>query len=327
MRHIGPPWSGAERGGIVPLRGGIRSSICPMSRPQPNRNTVWKPLLAALVLAASVPAVALLCRGRSPSCYDTANLPPWERSVIVTPIHLGKLTSDPVDTPAVKFLPHSVLAQIAGADEDRMFDYLEVSGGTHAHGLAAGEPGIWLQQAAVAIACDGDLRPKMDRVATRLMNAAGSDGYLGPPAPAHVYTAADIAAHARNLNGLLAYYSLSREPAVIYTAMRAGDFLIENYNPWPGHEESGAEEALVVALARLYESCGDQRYLRFAEREELKRGNDGPGLYALYEATGRRHYLTLAAAAMKRTGPWRMSEAGAAHRKAQVREKGTDGQG
>jgi hypothetical protein len=186
-------------------------------------------------------------------------------------------------------------AALQNADENTMFSTVELVKRIPDDRLAAGKPGVWLEQAAVLNSWCPDLRAKMDRVAVRLMNAEDNSGYLGALAPARMYTAHDIAAHANNLRGLLAYYAITKQPAALYAAIRAGNFLIDNYDPWPGHEEPGAENSLVYTLARLYQASGESKYLQFAEREEATRGCDGLGLCALYEATGNSRYLSEAA--------------------------------
>jgi hypothetical protein len=258
-----------------------------------SRTSIWKPLLTVLALGTTLPMLALFCRGHSPSRYDAANLPAWEREAPSPARALAVFRAVPV---AVDLKPAVVpiYAELADADENRMFRNLEVQHNLPLDRLSAGEPGAWLEAVAVLSPSGGDLRSKMDRVANRLMSCQDSDGYLGAAQPVHRYTARDIAAHANNLRGLLAYYRLTRRTASVYAAMRAGDFLLQNYDPSPGREEAGAEDSLVFALANLYQATGEIQYLRFAQREEARRGCDGLGLCALYEATGVREYLKAA---------------------------------
>lgn len=247
--------------------------------------------LTALTLGTTLPVLALLCLGRSPSSYDTDNLPRWERHAPGPAPVLGNLKNNPLPASYIDVSTLPVFADLLSADENEMFRNLKVVDRLPQDRLSAGNPGVWLESAAVLGRANPEMSAKLDRVAARLMDAQNSNGYLGPVAHVHAYTAADIAAHCNNMRGLLAYYSVTRRPAAIYAAMRAGDFLLSNYDPWPGFEQPGAEDSFVFAMTRLYQATGDVDYLRFAEREEATRGCDGLGLCALYEATGNRRYL------------------------------------
>ena len=259
-----------------------------------KRKRVWKSILTTVTLGTTLPVLALLCRGHSPSRYDIANLPVWERTTPSPPKPLGHLRADPVSATSVRFVSLPMAQTLSGADENTMFGVIEDERHVPVDRLAAGKPGVWLEEAAVLGRWDADLLPKLDRVATRLMTDQAADGYLGALSPVHEYRAADIDAHANNLRGLLAYFALTHQPAALYGAMHAGDFLLDNYDPLPGQEEAGAEDTLVYALTRLYQASGEERFLQFAEREESMRGCDALGLCALYEATGNRVYLNQA---------------------------------
>jgi len=275
-----------------------------------KRKRLWKAILTTVTLGTTLPVLALLCRGHSPSRYDVANLPVWERLTPTPPSPLGRIVAGPLPAANVHFASLPIAATLLRADENNMFSNIENTGHVPPQDrLSAGKPGVWLEQAAVVGPWNGDIAPVMNSVATRLMTAQDPAGYLGAVEPVHEYTADDISAHAHNLRGLLAYYRLTRQPAALYAAIRAGDFLIDNYDPAPGSEEAGAEDGLVYALARLYQACGDPKYLHFAEREEAARGCDGLGLCALYEATGDGAYLTLARRAWKYTPPLKRSTA------------------
>jgi len=216
------------------------------------------------------------------------------------PAPLGRVDAVPLPAANVHFASLPIASTLLRADENNMFSNIENTGHVPPQDrLSAGKPGVWLEQAAVVGPWSKDMAPVMNSVATRLMTVQDGAGYLGAVEPVHEYTADDISAHAHNLRGLLAYYRVTHQPAALYAAIRAGDFLVDNYDPAPGNEETGAEDGLVYALTRLYQACGDAKYLRFAEREEAARGCDGLGLCALYEATGQDAYLKLAKRAWK----------------------------
>ena len=267
-----------------------------------KRTRLWKAILTTVTLGTTLPVLALLCRGHSPSRYDVANLPVWEQVTPTPPAQLGRVKAAPLPPANVKFASLPIVSTLLAADENNMFSNIEITGAVPPRDrLSAGKPGVWLEQAAAVGSWNGDLESMMTSVASRLMTAQDPAGYLGAVEPVNRYNADDISAHANNLRGLLSYYRLTRQPAALYSAIRAGDFLIDNYDPSPGNEEAGAEDGLVYALTRLYQACGDPKYLRFAEREEAARGCDGLGLCALYEATGSTTYLILAERAWKYT--------------------------
>jgi len=266
-----------------------------MTNPRRKRKKLWKTIFITVTLGTTLPVLALLCRGTSPSRYDVSNLPVWERMTPAPPAPIGRVDAAPLPAANIHFASVPIAATLLRADENNMFSNIENTGHVPPQDrLSAGKPGVWLEQAAVVSPWSKDIAPVMNSVAARLMTAQDAAGYLGAVEPVHEYTADDISAHANNLRGLLAYYHVTHQPAALYAAIRGGDFLIDNYDPAPGSEETGAEDGLVYALTRLYQACGDTKYLHFAEREEAARGCDGLGLCALYEATGKGAYLKLA---------------------------------
>ncbi|MGO8670889.1 MAG: beta-L-arabinofuranosidase domain-containing protein, partial [Capsulimonadaceae bacterium] len=297
------------------------------------------------MLAATLPALAVFCLGRTPSRYADDNLPDWERRA-PSP---ARMSVSPACVPQPASFEEGtvpVLSGLQSASEDALFVSLESSPEALAHGedigpsgketrasgrptepsalrnlvkpFPAGAPGLWLEQAAAVAGSDPALTAKMDRVAVRLMNNQDRYGYLGSAEPSGLYTAADIEAHAGNLRGLVAYYRVSRQPAVIYAAMRAGDFLLTNYNPWPGTEDPVAEDSLVYALTRLYLQSGQVAYLRFAERESANGACGELGLCALFEATGDRHFLKAARESWWRAYSTRSAGANMEHASAEL---------
>ena len=227
-----------------------------------------------------VPAVALLCRGYTPSRLDTSNLPMWERRL-------------PQAAPPCR--RYALIAAEPG--ENRIFDYSQrdlllqtdenqlLRGAEQKHRGDAAAAGLWLETACAWGREDRPLREKQDRVAERLMSTQCDDGFLGVRLASAHWTGRDTRAQAACLRGLLAYYAQTHRPATIFAALSAADRLMS---------EHPSDPSLIFPLTRLYQVTSDERYLRLARRQSQGKPSDGLGLCALYEAAGRTDYLTKA---------------------------------
>ncbi len=251
-----------------------------------TRRLLLRPLALSLLVFLPAPFFARLCRGHSPSRFDTVNLPTWERRLPdpVPAFRLYRLTPPPPGTVQVPCNPW--VTALLRADENRL-----LAGAEHPGKGDAGRAGAWLEDACAWGRAGQALGDKQDRVATRLMAAQADDGTWGRKPDAPHWTPGEARAQCACLRGLLAYYGLTRRPAVGYVALLAGSGI--------GSIPVGVCDApQVYPLARLYQATGDPRFLFAARR--LARHADGLGQCALYEATGEAAPLQAARLAWMR---------------------------
>ncbi len=178
------------------------------------------------VLLATVPGLALLCRGHTPSRFTPANLPCWERTLPHPVPWRVALRGRPLPPGAVQFSRPFLASQMSAVDSDPMFYALEHPSSRRPSPSGAGRPGVWLQSACALGRGDASLRQAQDQIAMRLMNAQDADGYLAAGTRSGRWSPAQAAAFRDNLQGLLAYYALTRSPAAVYAAMEAGDLVV-----------------------------------------------------------------------------------------------------
>ena len=233
-----------------------------------------------LLVFLPLPVLALLCRGHTPSRLDTPNLPFWERRLPhrVPPRHLYALTTLSSDT--VQVSDHTQREALLRTDEAKL-----LLGAEHLHRGTAAPAGLWLETACAWGRENRGLREKQDRVAARLMSVQAEDGFLGTRPVTARWTGQETRAQAACLRGLLAYYALTQRPAAIFAALSAADRMLAE-NPF--------DPCLALPLTRLYQATSDARYLGIARQLVSRGGDDGLGLCALYEATGRPEYLAQA---------------------------------
>lgn len=274
-------------------------------------------LLLALVLLVTVPPLAELCRGRSPSRFALSNLPAWERKAPRPARARAVLRNIPLSPAVLHWQDAALLQSLRGTDENALLAGLEAPSRRTA--LQAGDGGRWLERACALGLADRTLAAKQNRVALRLMNAQGRDGFLAAGTDSRRWSAAQVTAYSRNLRGLLAFYALTRRPAAIYAALQAGDLVVStpllapaSARPLPGI--SGGSLAsysqknkrvtlnvslLVLPMVRLYLLSGETRYRRWALEAARTGQCDGAGWCALYLATGQRALLRRAQDAWK----------------------------
>lgn len=259
-----------------------------MSRTAPHLSRYARlgPLALGVLLLGPAPLFALLCRGHSPSRFETANLPVWERRTPpALPSRFFRLS--PAPPGAVRIPGNPWLASLLRADEDRLLAGLERLGAAD-----AGAAGDWLEAACAWGREPAALAAKQDRVADRLLAAQAEDGTFGPGGAApRPWSPAEAAAQRSCLRGLLAYYAAAGRPAAIQAALAAGGRMAAAAKGRP-------DPAWVYPLARLSEETDDPRFLLAARRQAALTGGsdngDGLGLCALYEATGQPEYLARA---------------------------------
>ena len=246
-----------------------------MSRPIP-----FHPLALGLLILIPAPFFALLCRGHSPSRFETVNLPVWERRPPppAPPSHFFRLIPPPPGTVQIPGNPW--LGTLLRADESRLLAGVERPGTGN-----AGAAGDWLEEACAWGRASASLASKQDRVATSLLAAQAEDGTFGlhpERTPERPWSPSEAAAQRSCLRGLLAYYAAARQPAAIHAALTAGNRMI-------AAAREGPDPAWVYPLARLSQEADDPRFLDAARRQAVS--SDGLGLCALYEATGEAAYL------------------------------------
>lgn len=268
--------------------------------------------LLGLFVAATLPPLVVLCRGRSPSRFSPVNLPTWERKAPRPVQAIGSLRARLLPPSAVQFDPRFVQA-LCQTDENRLFTGLESAGRQPT--LAAGNAGAWLEEACALGRQNPALAAKQDRVALRLMTDEDADGYLAAGQGRTRWTALQVIAESRNLRGLLACYALTRHVAVIDAATQAADLVVSApelgappprsvFVP-PTHAPARPlvpvqTAPLVLPLTRLYLMTGQARYREWALRQMWAGHADAPGLCALFLATGQALFLHQAQAQWKR---------------------------
>lgn len=277
------------------------------------RRILFQAALLILIVAVTLPPLIVLCRGRSPSRFSPANLPAWERKAPFPARSQGKLRALPLPPGAAQFDKTFVQA-LRQTDENKLLAGIE-SPPKHPT-LAAGNAGVWLENACALGRKDSALAAKQDRVALRLMTAEDADGYLAAGQGRSRWTASQVMAESRNLRGLLACYALTHPVAVIYAAMQAGDLIVSApelaasppHSPFlPSPPASGRiiprvrAAPLVLPLTRLYLMTGQKRYKQWALQQAKAGRADGAGLCALYFATGQKAFLRQAQLAWKQS--------------------------
>lgn len=274
------------------------------------RRSLVRAALLTLLVAATLPPLVVLCRGRSPSRFSAVNLPAWERKAPQPAQALGMLRAVPLPPDSVQW-NQALIKALLRADENRLPAGLE-AGGRHPT-LAAGDAGAWLESACALGRNDRALAAKQDRVALRLMTAEDADGYLAAGQGRARWTASQVEATSCNLRGLLACYALTHHVAVIYAAMQAGDLVVstpalEAAVPRPPLSPSNQTHAvpvptasLVLPLARLYLLTGQERYRQWAVHQARAGRADIAGLCALSLVTGRGGFLRQAQALWKQS--------------------------
>ena len=254
-----------------------------------SRRVSFHLLAWSLLVLLPTPFFALLCRGHSPSRFETVNLPIWERrppSPAPT-CPLFRLTPPPPGTIQVPDNPW--VASLLNADENRLLV------GVEHPGLGdASKAGTWLEASCAWGRASPALADKQDRVATRLMTAQGADGTFGRRTMTQPWSPTQIKAQQSSLRGLLAYYTLTRRPAAIYAALMTGNRIVPLLSDLP-------DSGWTLPLTRLSQEINDPRLLAAARRQA--KNSDGLGLCALYEATGQTAYLTEARTAWTLTPP------------------------
>ena len=225
----------------------------------------------ALGLLTALPLIplALLCLGRSPSRFDTVNLPVWERHAPTPAPRRFQYALPPAAPGAIVFAHNPWTAALRKSPDPK----------------SIADEGAWLEAGCVWGRTDPALAAKQDRIATRLLAAQTDADWLGGGDQGRPLTAAQWNAQGPGLRGLLAWYALTKNTAAIYASLSLGSRALARLDSRP-------DPAWAAPLARLYAETGDTRFLHAARR--LAAPGDGLAWCALYEATGETD--TLAAA-------------------------------
>ncbi|MDQ2798688.1 MAG: glycoside hydrolase family 127 protein [Armatimonadota bacterium] len=248
----------------------------------------------SVTLLLTVPLLALLCKGHTPSRFASINLPPWERQTPRPALCRAPRRASPA-APGQVQLPDAVLNRLfLRVDQRRLFHAVEHPKQT-SNPLDAGQPGIWLEAACALGRQNPKLGSEQDLVALRLMGAQDEDGFLGDSPSKRAWNAADATTQGQNICGLLAYYDITHTPAVVYAAVLAGNLLLSKCADRLGTPQTD----LALPLVRLYQETADTAFLTGALRLSQQGAIDGPGLCALYAATGHPEFLHSAQARWK----------------------------
>jgi DUF1680 family protein len=127
------------------------------------------------------------------------------------------------------------------------------------------------------------LRQIMERMAQALLASQEPDGYLGTYPAARRWTGWDVWVHKYNLIGLLSYYELTADPAVLRACRGMGDLLARTFGDAPGQRDiiaagehvGMAATSVLEPMCRLYRFTGEARHLEFCQY--LVRAYDHPG--------------------------------------------------
>ncbi len=117
------------------------------------------------------------------------------------------------------------------------------------------------------------LRQIMERMARALLASQEPDGYLGTYPAARRWTGWDVWVHKYNLIGLLSYYELTADPAVLRACRGMGDLLARTFGDAPGQRDivaagehvGMAATSVLEPMCRLYRFSGDVRHLQFCQ--------------------------------------------------------------
>ena len=164
-------------------------------------------------------------------------------------------------------------------------------------GFAGEHTGMFLDAASNVLEYSNDARMKAlaDRMATTLLSAQESDGYLGACTPSHRLKGVDVWVLKWNLTGLLSYYEFTRDVKYLATCQKIGDLLCRTFGDGPGqidlpHDGDSAMDgdaggaprparrddghqsfigqhnsAILEPMCRLYRLTGEPRYLEFSQ--------------------------------------------------------------
>ncbi len=239
--------------------------------PMLRRSALLSPRAFALGILGLLPLVplALLCQGRSPSRFDTVNLPAWERHAPTPAPRRFQYALPPAAPGAIVFAHNPWTAALRKSPDPKS---------------VAGE-GAWLEAACAWGRTDPALAAKQDRIATRLLAAQTDADWLGGGDKGRPLTPLQWNAQGPGLRGLLAWYALTKNTAAIYAALSLGSRALPRLNTRPDPDWA-------APLARLYLETGDTRFLHAARR--LAAPGDGQAWCALYEATGEADALAAA---------------------------------
>jgi len=117
------------------------------------------------------------------------------------------------------------------------------------------------------------LRHIMERMVKALIASQEPDGYLGTYPAARRWTGWDVWVHKYNLIGLLSYYELTADPAVLRACRGMGDLLARTFGDAPGQRDivtagehiGMAATSVLEPMCRLYRFTGEVRHLEFCQ--------------------------------------------------------------
>ena len=184
-------------------------------------------------------------------------------------------------------------------NKSHAFENLRIAAGEESgefHGMVFQDSDIykWLEEAAYALEYhpDSDLKALCDRTVDLIARAQQEDGYLntayqiksGEFAQRHRFThiqqSHEMYVMGHYIEAAVAYHKVTGSQRALDVACRMADCLDANFGPEDGkiHGADGHPE-IELALAKLYEATGEQRYLNLAKYLIDVRGHD-PEFYA-----------------------------------------------
>src|ERR1700736_2429925 len=149
-------------------------------------------------------------------------------------------------------------------------------GSGHFDGAWVGEhAGKFLDAACNALRYNdhAGLRRIAGRVAKALVASQQADGYLGTYPATRRWAGWDVWVHKYNLIGLLSYYELSADPAVLHACRAMGDLLARTFGDAPGQRDiisagehiGMAATSVLKPMCKLYRFAGNTRHLEFCK--------------------------------------------------------------
>jgi hypothetical protein len=255
-----------------------------MGRPAFQNNTS-----GLLMAAATAAALAFFCRGLTPTRFDTDNLPSWERQPPAAAAMLAAYRLAPPPPDAIRLIDRRRIDALERVDIDALFAAQRREEWVSAWAPPP-TPGLWLMTACAFGRHEKALSERQDLVALRLMSEQQPDGYLGPGDPRTLRRPPVKAAFAENLAGLLAYYNVTRNPAAIATAVRAGDLATMLLCRADAKSHGYRLGPLLHPLLEIYVLSGERRYLPCVIHS-ADSPSDGLTQAVLYRATGDIVYL------------------------------------
>ena len=143
----------------------------------------------------------------------------------------------------------------------------------------------WLEAVAYSLECypDPKLQAQADSLVQIIADAQESDGYLNTYFQVNepdrkyqsLYMSHELYCAGHFIEAAVAYYQVTKNQLVLDVAKRLADNIDAHFGPEDGKIHGGdGHEEIELALLRLYELTGEQKYLELSKYFLLTRGQD-----------------------------------------------------